>query len=60
MTGDEYRSVDAETRQKLDAEAEKHRDALAKATDDFQVTVLCTNYLRRIGEILRHAHRAPD
>ena len=60
MIGDEDRSFDEETRRQLDEEVERHQAALAKATDDFQVTVLCANYLRRIGEILRTTGKASD
>jgi hypothetical protein len=60
MSGEEHRSVDTETRRKLEQELEKHRAALAKATDDMQVVVLCSHYIRRIGEILRNTRGASD
>lgn len=53
MSRREGPTIDAETRRKLDEELKRHRAALEKAKDDIEVTVLCTHYIRRIGEILR-------
>jgi hypothetical protein len=61
MAGDHDPELDAETRGKLDAEVATHQAALDRATDEFQVIVLCKNYVHRIGEILREwRHKSRD
>ena len=50
-------TTDISTRQLLETEAEKHRAALEAAKDDYEAMVVCTQYIRRISQILRNAPR---